>query len=216
MKRFNFLTFILFSANISLLSSVYANDTLFRKEKIYFSNEINQIGNGTFSKRDELSELNLYRYFLDVNIFGVSEYLYSLSTQQRGYSVTYPGVSVTLGNNWYLTKNRTRFLFKLIWFKLGVCMADGFMLTYAPLNVGLGHNFKILDNLNLELSLMGGAIFHGKSTYGNASEVDYALYPRFKVIFKKMFLSFEFSTQSEEGYYPPKYNYYHVGVGWLR
>jgi len=169
----------------------------------------------SYQSNENLTSLNLYRYFFDFSLYGVSEYLYTWSSpNKRKYFGTYPGAVLSVGNNFYLTKNKVRLFCKLTWLKVGACFADGILFTCAPLHVGFGNNFKLSSSTSLELSMNGGAIIYGPSTYGASTEFTYAIYPRLMVRINSFCLSFEFTTKPEDQeYLPAKYNYYSVGFG---
>lgn len=166
-----------------------------------------------FKKRKEvLREKGLTRSSLDYTIFAVLERYESTAFSGETYTNWSKGggFAFRFSSNWYLTPNfkTHRIYFRSNWIRFGGAFYDGVLFSSAPLNIGLGDNIRINENINLDFSFSGGLVIAGPGILYNHIEPVFAMYPEVILQIKHVGLGLTYSFHDDGGASP----YHFVGL----
>lgn len=124
------------------------------------------IGNHKAFSQDE--NFKQYRFFIGVSPYMVGGYPTNLNASYEGF-----GLQGVIGNNWYLNRGKFHGLLKLTWLRGGIHLGNisgsGGAIFFSPLNVGLGHQFQINNNMAITPTVSVGGL-----AYAQDIIVDYA------------------------------------------
>lgn len=166
-------------------------------------------------RKDVLKEKGLTRSSLDYSLFTILSY--DGDNTFFGGDQTFWGLgggsAIRFSSNWYFTPNheRHRIYFRTNWIRIGVVFADGILFPSAPLNIGLGDNIKISDNVNLDFSFSGGLVLIGPGFLSTYVEPVFAMYPEVQLQLKNFSFGLSYSRYAER--YTSTASFYHyIGV----
>ncbi len=122
-----------------------------------------------------------------VDFFGLGGLSFSgnkhdaIFASSHGISEKYFGSGIRISSNWYFNiENKNRWYFRTNWFMGAWTWCDGLIFPSAPLNIGIGDNIKISENLNLDLTLSGGLVLIGPGYMSDEIQPVGAIYPEIK------------------------------------
>lgn len=162
-------------------------------------------------RRKELRELHLSRFFSDCSLFGVSEFGVNQYNEMMRTS-QFVGTQFRIGNNWHLLAGDFRGILRLTWIRVAFAAGDdGALFSFAPLHLGLGHNFRVSDRFSIELMASGGLLIIGPGFMNDYVELNYGIVPELKFNIKNMVIGLEYSFKSDR--FDLNYHYYALGFG---
>lgn len=151
-------------------------------------------------RKDVLLEKGLTRSSLDYSLFTVLAY--DGDNTILGGMKTFWGLNggsaFRFSSNYYLTPdNKNRIYFRANWIRLGLAIGDGILFPSAPLNIGLGDNIKINENVNIDFTLSGGLVLVGPGFMEEYIEPIFAVYPEVQLQLKRFSFGFTYSQYAE-------------------
>ena len=165
--------------------------------------------NDLIKRKDALREKGLFRNMLDHHLFGVIELGPVLfSSKPKNLTDAGGGTALRFYSNWYLTtEKKHRWFFRTNWIKSGVVFMDGILLPLAPLNIGIGDNFLINKNTNIEFSLSSGLILIRFLPISEIERPIITVYPEIKIQTKYISIGLLYSRHIER--YKLSKQYFH-------
>lgn len=201
-----------------------AQDGLSEPQESFYSHPAHQLRdslkvNQKTASKERLKSLHLRRFFMDYALFGYSE----LSPDQNNImrlSEQFAGPQIRIGSSWYLVRGNFRGILRLTWLRAGIAIGDGLVLASAPLNIGLGHNFRVSENFSIELMVSGGPVIIGPGFLDDYIQLTYGIAPELKFNIGNIVLGMEYSYKKIRNNYDLWNNssngsthYYSLGIG---
>lgn len=174
-----------------------------------------QESQSTKKRKDVLLEKGLTRSSFDYSLLTVLAYDGEnelIGGEGKLWGVN-GGTAFRFSSNYYLTPyKKNRVYFRINWIRLGLVIGDGILFPSAPLNIGLGDNIKINDNMNLDLSLSGGLVLVGPGVLSGYVEPVLDVYPEVQLQLKNFCFGLTYSRYTER--YLSSASFYHY-IGFM-
>gem|GEM_PF-5965636 len=151
-------------------------------------------------RRHVLEEYGLKRNALDFYLAG------GLATSAKNHEgifstnkeihTRYLGTGIRFSSNWYFNiENQHRWYFRTNWLTSGISYIkhEGLPFANAPLNIGIGDNIQLSENINLDLAISGGLFILGPGPMGGSVDFFGIVYPEVKVQTKWITISLIYS-----------------------
>ncbi|MFA7274426.1 MAG: hypothetical protein WC044_11180 [Crocinitomicaceae bacterium] len=172
----------------------------------------------------ELESKGLYKNFFDFSVFGlgVTQYVFYFDVPSNKPKRSYLhekgfGTQFRFGKTWFLNPIKNRTFFRMTWLGFGLGFDDGLFVAFRPLHPSLGNNFRLNENVSVDLLVGGGLIILSTDWDLTYWEFVGAMTLESKININQFAVGIEYSRKTDSRFHQPwgdpVYNYLNLSFG---